>query len=568
MINEIFRINKLLVFKEKLVIFFFILLIIIESVLELLTISLIFPILTFITNDQFFSEINLFNELLSYILTLNPYVISISLILFFSLKSIIIMIIRKYYLDFCINVTQRISFFTFDYIFSQTLTNYQNDDNAENIRNIQIIPNHFIKLLMGIITIYSEIIIISFIIIFILYYSSLINLLALIPFILTLFIYFMITKKKLEKISQDSFTLPSDLIKIIKNSIDNFLEIKILNRSKFFLSRFLEKQILFLKAYRNLVLLQLLPKYVIEISLLLFLTTTYFIIFKFGSGKNELITFYSVIVISAYRFIPSIGRIFSFIQNIKFYKPAVDKLVEWNSKYSEKNFKQKGNQYILKNIIIKNLKFQYNNNQIINGLNFQFNNNDKIFIYGSSGSGKTTFLKIFSGLIEPQEGTVQYNYKKRILNPPPLFLSKKFMYIPQNSHLFDGTIYQNISLDFSDIKDPKKKQKIINLIEEFDMSDYFQNFSNGLDTIIHSNSSTISGGQKQIISIFRALYANPKFIIFDETTNSLDSKLENKLLKRLISYKDISLIFISHKRSLKKYFKKNYEFKLKKLIKI
>ena len=73
---------------------------------------------------------------------------------------------------------------------------------------------------------------------------------------------------------------------------------------------------------------------------------------------------------------------------------------------------------------------------------------DKIFIYGSSGSGKTTFLKIFSGLIEPQEGTVQYNYKKRILNPPPLFLSKKFMYIPQNSHLFDGTIFQNISLAY------------------------------------------------------------------------------------------------------------------------
>ena len=65
-----------------------------------------------------------------------------------------------------------------------------------------------------------------------------------------------------------------------------------------------------------------------------------------------------------------------------------------------------------------------------------------------------------------------------------------------------------------------------------------------------------------------ALYANPKFIIFDETTNSLDSKLENKLLKKLISLKDISLIFISHKQPLKKYFKKIYEFKLKKLIKI
>ena len=189
MITEIFKINKLLIFKKNLVIFFFILLIIIETVLELLTISLIFPILTFITNDQFFSEINLFNELISYILTLNPYIISISLILFFSLKSIIIMIIRKYYLDFCINVAQRISFFIFDYTFSQTLTNYQNDDNAENIRNLQIIPNHFQKLLMGLITIYSEIIIISFILIFVLYYSSLISLLALIIYLDTFYLF-------------------------------------------------------------------------------------------------------------------------------------------------------------------------------------------------------------------------------------------------------------------------------------------------------------------------------------------------------------------------------------------
>jgi len=560
MLNQFLKLNSLLIVREKIILIFFIFLIILESVLEIMTISLIFPILTYMTNDQYFSDIVLFNEYLSKILSLSPYIISLTLIMFFIIKSIVIIIIRKFYLDFCISVSQRISYDIFNYTFNQSLLNFQNNDNSEYIRNLQIIPIHFQKVLMGLITIFSELIIIGCIFLFILYYSSLLSLSSLIPFLISLSIYYAITRKKLDRISNESFALPSELIKIIKNSIDNFLEIKILNNSKIFLSKFLEKQFNFLKVNRNLALLQLFPRYVIEISLLTFLILSYFIIFNFGSGKNDIITFFSLIIISSYKFIPSINKIFTFIQNLKFYKPAISKLYEWSTEIPKENIKQKENNYNFKSISIKNLSFYYKNKMIINNLNFQINSGDKILIYGSSGSGKTTFLKIISGLYNPTDGLIDYKYKINIVKPTPIYLSKKFIYIPQNSYLFDGSILQNITLNFSSLINVKTKKKVMKTIKEFNLNEYFNNFSNGLDTVIHSNSSMISGGQKQIISIVRALFNNPKFLVLDETLNALNNELQFNIIKKLLN-KDITIILISHNSNMKKYFRTIYEFK-------
>lgn len=568
MFNSLVKLYEILNRKEKLLITFYTILIVLETLLELLTLSIIFPVLAYITSDQSYFDKNILNFIFDYLLSLSHVIVASLFVSFFLIKSLIIIFIRKIFLDFCIKVSRRISKDIFESTFKQKLYSFLNVDNSEHIRNLQIIPNHFQNVLMGIMLIYSEIIIIFFVIVFIFYYSSALSLFSFLPFIFSLLIYVVLSKKKLDIISQKAFSLPSDLIQIIKNSIDNFMEIKILNNSSDFLLRYLKKQVTFFKVTRNYTIIQLIPKYVIEISLIIFLIFSFFVISNFGTGKEELITFFSLIVISSYRLIPSINRIFSFLQNLKFYYPSINKIYTVNKENTQNKSYKKIKNINFKEVVISNLSFNYKNKEIINNLDFSITHGQKLLIFGKSGSGKSTFLKLLSGLLEQNSGKIEFFYSKKFSKNTPIYKMDNFFYIPQNSFLFDGTLYQNITLNFSEKVSRIAYKKLLKIIDDFNLTDDFNNFSEGLNTKVYSNSSNISGGQKQLISILRALFLEPKFLILDESLNSLNEEIHIKILSKLLSMKKLTLILVSHNSDLKKSFSNIYEFKGKTLKKI
>ena len=175
-------------------------------------------------------------------------------------------------------------------------------------------------------------------------------------------------------------------------------------------------------------------------------------------------------------------------------------------------------------------------------LNLQIKKGDCIGIIGDSGSGKSTFIDILSGLIEPEENSILID--KTDLK---LFIDdwkKNIGYVSQHLFLIDDTIKNNIAFGKKEID-----LSLLNkAVKSSMLEDFVSNLPNNLNTSVGELGKKISGGQRQRIGIARALYKDPEILVFDEATNALDPNTEKNIMSTIYNLKNKkTIIIISHK---------------------
>ena len=183
-------------------------------------------------------------------------------------------------------------------------------------------------------------------------------------------------------------------------------------------------------------------------------------------------------------------------------------------------------------------------------MNFEIKKKSKIGIIGQSGSGKSTFLDILMGLLEPQQGNIFVDDKK-IENVKNNW-QKIIGCVPQEVFILDNTLKHNIAFGV------KKKDidiKKINLaIKLANLEDLKSSLKFGIETLVGEKGSRLSGGQRQRIGIARALYNDPEILIFDEATNALDAKTEKEIVREIFDKSlDKTIIFVSHNKENHKF---------------
>ena len=183
----------------------------------------------------------------------------------------------------------------------------------------------------------------------------------------------------------------------------------------------------------------------------------------------------------------------------------------------------------------------------IEDISFSAKSGETIAFVGPSGSGKTTLMKLLVGLYRPQEGKVLYNgIDENSINFDDL--RNQIGFVTQDTQLFSGTIKENLLFvypqatdeDLNDVLNKASCQRLLARAEK------------GLDTMIGEGGLKLSGGEKQRLSIARALLRKPKLLIFDEATSSLDSITEEDItntIKDISSQGDQITILIAHKLS-------------------
>ena len=197
-----------------------------------------------------------------------------------------------------------------------------------------------------------------------------------------------------------------------------------------------------------------------------------------------------------------------------------------------------------RNVSFKHLTGKTN---ALNHVNFTVNKGETIAFVGPSGSGKTTLVKLLVGLYQPVEGDILYNDNSSLeINLD--HLREKIGFVTQDTQLFSGTIRENLQF----VKPSASDQECLKVLNQAACHTLLARAENGLDSVIGEGGVKVSGGEKQRLSIARALLRNPDILVFDEATSSLDSITEEEITATIkqvsVASQHISIL-IAHRLS-------------------
>lgn len=197
-----------------------------------------------------------------------------------------------------------------------------------------------------------------------------------------------------------------------------------------------------------------------------------------------------------------------------------------------------------RNVIFKH---QSSRGNAINDISFRVRMGDTIAFVGPSGAGKTTLVKLLVGLYTPGEGSIIYNGIPGA-NIDLDELREKIGFVTQDTQLFSGSIKENLLF----VNPRATDEECLDVLEKAAAGNLLERADKGLDTLIGEGGVKVSGGEKQRLSIARALLRRPQLLIFDEATSSLDSLTEEEItttIKDISDRKDLITIMIAHRLS-------------------
>jgi len=190
---------------------------------------------------------------------------------------------------------------------------------------------------------------------------------------------------------------------------------------------------------------------------------------------------------------------------------------------------------------------QSSNKSALNEISFKTKLGETIAFVGPSGAGKTTLVKLLVGLYRPQSGNILYdgkNFDEIDFDA----LRERIGFVTQDTQLFSGTIRENLLF----VNPKATDADCLDVLNKAACQSLLSRADKGLDSIIGEGGVKVSGGEKQRLSIARALLRNPQLLVFDEATSSLDSLTEEEIsetIRNISNQKDMITILIAHRLS-------------------
>ena len=396
------------------------------------------------------------------------------------------------------------------------------------------------------------------------YFQPLITGYLILFLILYYIIFFRKITKKVQKAGGQYENFQDHFAKIMIDSFNIIKQLQLSFKQKFFINNYSALAKNYRNAYLTSFFFGTIPLYVIEFFLYTFITIAALLLFFYFDDYKTIVPLIIFFVTALRRIVPSVQDIYYQLLQITFHKkmnikilPDINLMTKFYKDLNEKQLS--GSINFKKNIRFDDVEFSYDKSRAKFKFNVDIRKGQFIGVAGKSGNGKSTFINILCGFLDPDKGSIKID--DLILNKlnKPLW-QKKVGYVPQEVSLIHESIAKNITLDEKKNTNVLKfLRRILNL--KFSISN---NSHNEFGAKIGDKGLNLSGGQQQRISIARSLSKNPEVIVFDEATNSLDLESEYEILNNIRKhYKNKTFIICTHRlQTLKKcntilYFKDN-----------
>ena len=390
----------------------------------------------------------------------------------------------------------------------------------------------------------------------------------------TLYLLFVkIGKKEIYKSSQIINEEQNNIVLSISDGLGSIRDIILDNTQKFYLKIFDKSN--FNKAKREAIteFIQQSPRYIFEsmgivlfVVLLIYSSIT---INNTGEFSNIFPTL-AALALGSQRILPLLNKLYTDFITIKSKSHQLDEIIKIldENKLLEEEKKLIIQKQIKFQDLIKfqDVTFSYDKKKnILENINLEIKKGSRIGIIGKTGEGKSTFLDLLMGFLQPDTGDIFIDNEK-LSNKTILSWQEKISHVPQKIFLSDSSFLSNIAfgrdeseINLKRVNEVSKKSQIHNFIMESEK---------GYNQKVGERGVKLSGGQIQRIGLARALYKNNEIIIFDEATNSLDNDTEKSIMDELYQLdEDLTVVIVAHRLNTLKDCDLILEIKDKKILK-
>lgn len=553
-------------YKKKIFILTF--LISIGSILELASLGILAPVISYFLDDKiFYPEIFKTIDREYYI-----YILLSLIFLIFILKTIFFLYLNYFKNNFLAYIASDLSKKLFSFYIKRDYYFHLKNSSPKLITNIDESIAFVNGSLTSFINICIDFCVVILITIFLFNINFIITSILLISLLAISIPYIFFFKNYVKKLGEKKLFLRALRVKFLQESFSGIREIKLFNNYDYAINGFKNANSGILNIFSKDMLLQSVPKLIFElfIVILFLILIIFFLYLKYDYSNVAYLL--GIFLISSIRILPIVSRVLTSLHtlrigrkplNVIFNELKICENIQKNTHVSA-DLPQRNN-FFEKEVRFENVYFEYQKNSglILDNITISIPKGKTIAISGTSGSGKSTFLDIFCGLLKPSRGKVFIDNNNLFLNEKNW--QSKISYVSQNIFLNEGTILENIT--FSQMKDSIDKTLLNKVLAITGLNDFIYNLSEGMLTYIGEKGVKLSGGQKQRIGIARALYKNTDILILDEATNALDISNEEKII---LSVKEHcigkTLIFVSHRKETLQYCDIVFNLENKKII--
>jgi ATP-binding cassette subfamily C protein len=362
-------------------------------------------------------------------------------------------------------------------------------------------------------------------------------------------ILMLIIQPRIKRFGRTAHATHRETLGALQQSFQGVRDIKLLGRERFF-SEFYgsARRRLARMLYTNQTLIQT-PRLVIETSLILFILVFFAITVARGSTQSALATL-GLFGYAGLRLQPSLQKIVGAFNSLKFATaPTADihrdlRIIEANIAAREPaepfSFERE--------ITLENVSFAYERTEshALTDVNLSIQRGEQIGICGPTGGGKSTLVDVVTGLLAPSTGRVLVDGVDIATNTKGW--QKNLGVVSQMVFLTDDTLRRNIALGIPDRDiDEASVAEAVRLAQ---LEDFVAALPNNLDTVVGELGVRVSGGERQRVTIARALYYRPRVLIFDEGTSALDNATEQELMRALKTLRGAhTILLVAHRLS-------------------
>ena len=534
--------------------FWLIFLMVFSAFAEIISIGLIVPFLSAITNPSVIFESDMIQPVLSFFSVESDYSLIVFLTFAFCIAAITSAGLRLTTLwmqtRFCYSIGAYLSSQIYKNSLYQSYSVHLSRNSSEFISTIvsKTSASTSFAILPSLNILSSSFVLLAIILTLVLIHPVI----ALTSFALFAFLYggvILLTRKKLDSDSEKISYEQDQVIKILQEGFGSIRDILVSNTQEVYLEAYSLSFNRLQRAWSNVEIIKGIPRYVIEALSVIAISLLALFFYSQPNGVIGAIPILGAMALGAQRMLPILQLLYSSFSSLRAGYASLSDVLELLAEPSNEILIKSSNKEIsFKNKIrIENLQFKYSPDgpMILDGIDLEIPKGSMIGIIGTTGSGKSTLIDIVMGLLQPSAGKFIVD-DAIITETNKLGWQSVIAHVPQAIFLADISIAENIALgtsadeiDYDLVEDAARQAQIHKSI---------MSWSDGYSTIVGERGVRISGGQRQRIGIARALYKKASVIILDEATSALDSETEVSVMQSIVSSnEDLTFLIVAHR---------------------